>query len=151
MQPVLALTLKLLFVSNVHETEQEGVISFQTGQRDTLTNSIKNYRHFVTLAQEALADKSPVGVQLGNNGTIERMGLADSDFVIELADRENELSVYFQGHDGIFDLRHDHPDFRRLKDLLARARDSKKRVWFASGRGNVIEDAMEFTGVQEQH
>jgi hypothetical protein len=151
MQRVLALTLKLMFVNNVHETGQGAVISLQSGQRGTLLADGKNYRYYVTLAQEALADQHPVGVELRNDGTIERMGVADSDFITILADREGELSVYFQGHDGIFHLHRDHPEFQLLKDLLVHARDAKKRVWFASGPGNVLEDAMEFSSDDQTH
>jgi hypothetical protein len=142
---VLALTLKLMFVNNVHETDQGTVILFQTGERGMLRVGTENYRYCVTLAQRALARQHPIGVDLRKDELIARIGRADSDFVTALADREREVSVYFQGHDGIFHLHRDHPEFQLLKALLLRARDAKKRVWFASGPGNVLEDAMEFS------
>jgi hypothetical protein len=42
----------------------------------------------------------------------------------------DQVQVFFQGHDGVFRVKADHPEFARIRTVLNEAQRQKARVWF---------------------
>lgn len=58
---------------------------------------------------------------------------ADNDVPAQFQeDGADGVRVFFQGHDGVFRLQSDQPEFGRIRDLLDEAIRRKGRVWFVA-------------------
>lgn len=146
MAEALLLTLRLLVVSDIQPGESAIWIGFEGGQRGSLPRDHKDYADYLQLAQRSLETKYPVAVAMGPTGKIVEMESADNDFVKFFAARDAErMEVWFQGHNGIFFLRRDHPGFKQLSEILDQSLKEKRRVWFvARGSRLVLEDVLLF-------
>lgn len=108
-------------------------INFEGGKTAKLPKARKDYHDFMELARESLQRKYPVAVQLAEPDTITELVRADCDVVRKFVERDKEsMEIQFKGHDGIFFLRRDHPDFKRISDVLNRSIKEKKWVWFVA-------------------
>jgi len=145
MSEVLVLMLKLFVVIGIQKQGGATILQFQGGQTVQLAPQDKQYDYYLRLAQRSLERKHPVGVALDKSGkAVSELVRADSDFVSSLLDQEKEkIQVFFQGHDGIFFLRRDHPDFARIFGILKSSMEAKKRVWFVARKPSLlIEDVV---------
>jgi hypothetical protein len=139
------LMLKLVVVSGIQTGGNSTLLQFQDGQKGALSASLKDYSYYLELARRSLDRKQPVGVSLNReNGSIGEMARADNDFVAEVQDSGGEkLRVFFKGHDGIFSVRRDHPDFQRVLGVLKNSEAAGTRVWFVARKpALLIEDAI---------
>ncbi len=136
--------LRLLFVKSVQESSTDAVIIFQTDQRGRLSGSQRDYQYFLKLAQQSLKSQHPVGVRVDSAGEIGEIARSDNDFVHFLAEEsEDEVKVFFQGHDGIAHLERQHPRFEAIERDLRRSIKEKKRIWFVWRLPRlVLEDVM---------
>ncbi len=72
-----------------------------------------------------------MGVSFGEGDAITELIRADNDVPIQLwGEDPDRARVHFQGHDGVYCLKHDHPEFSRISALLGDALRQKARVWF---------------------
>ena len=133
MSEALGLILKLLVVKEIQKKDAGSAIIFQEGQSGSLPSSIKDYDYLLKLAYRSLERQHPVAVSLNKQGQITEMARADNDFPTQFIDNDKErMKVVFQGHDGTFFLRKDHPDFKKLSDVFHQAIKEKYRVWFVA-------------------
>ena len=73
----------------------------------------------------------PIGVTFGEGQTIMDVIRADNDVPSQVWEEEpGQARVLFQGHDGVFRLRPEHPESTRLRAELDQALPRKARVWF---------------------
>lgn len=137
--------LRLLVVREIQPSNSDVTILFENGPRSFLSASLKNYGYYLELARKSLDRRCPVGAALTDSGTITEIARADNDVPTQLLVHDKErMAVWFQGHNGIFYLRLDHPEFQRLNDVLKRSISTKGRVWFVARKpGLVIEDVVD--------
>jgi hypothetical protein len=142
MAEVVVLTLKLVFVIGIQKQTGATLVQFQGGQSGKLSPEAAHYDYYLRLAQRSLERKHPVGVAFDKSGdTISEVARADSDFVSNLVERDRErIEVHFQGHDGIFFLRRDHPEFPRISVALKTSMQANKRVWFVAKKPHLLLD-----------
>lgn len=144
MSEVLLLMIKLLVVSGIQAQGSSTVLQFQGGQKAVLDSHLKDYSYYLQLSRRSLERKQPVGVLFdAGNSSISEMARADNDFVAEVQDTGERLQIFFKGHDGIFSLRKDHPEFQRVLSVLKNSVAAKTRVWFVARKPSLsIEDAI---------
>jgi hypothetical protein len=83
------------------------------------------------LARRSQERRHPVGVSFGDGQTITEVLRADNDIPMQMIEEGPDgARILFQGHDGVFPLKPDHPESARLRDLLEEAIRQKARVWF---------------------
>jgi hypothetical protein len=131
MTETLATLTKLLVVEEILEDEEGATLRFQQGEYGRLGRRDGNYAADMALARRSKERRHPVGVIFGEGHAIAELIRADNDVPLQIADDgPDRAAVLFQGHDGVFQLRRDRPDFTRLRGLLARAVRQKVRIWF---------------------
>ncbi len=75
----------------------------------------------------------PVGLSIGDGHAITELTPADNDVPAQLWEEgADRVRVLFQGHDGVFCLKADHPEFARIRSLLDEALRQKARAWFVA-------------------
>ena len=85
------------------------------------------------LARRSLERQHPIGVCLGERQLVVELRRADNDVPAQFQeDGADGVRVFFQGHDGVFRLQSDQPEFGRIRDLLDEAIRRKGRVWFVA-------------------
>jgi hypothetical protein len=128
--------MKLLVVRKIKQGDNETTITFEQGQNALLSTNYVNqedYQYYLRLAKRSRERQHPVGVDLDQSNIIVGMARADNDFPMQLQEYDQEkMQVLFQGHDGIFYLRRDHPDFNRLLQVLNQSIRNRNRVWFVA-------------------
>ena len=118
-------------VREVHEDESGAALRFQQGGQGRLALGNANYATHLRLARRSQERQHPVGVTFGEGQTITEMIRADNDVPSQLWEEEpGQARVLFQGHDGVFRLRPEHPEAARLRAALGEAFRQKARVWF---------------------
>jgi len=134
MMPDLMLAMiKLVIVVGIQKTDSGSVIRFEQGGSASLLSTNSDYPYYLKLAERSLERKHPVGVALKGNEVTE-FSRADADIVSHLIDnkQKNRLEIGFQGHDGLFSLQHNHPEFARIADTLKISLKEKKQIWFVA-------------------
>lgn len=122
---------RLLIVREVQEDEGGAALRFQQGGHGRLSLRDANYATHMRLARRSQERQHPVGVSFGEGHTITELIRADNDVPSQLWEVEpDQARVLFQGHDGVFRLRPDHPESVRIRALLGEALRQKARVWF---------------------
>ena len=136
--------MKLLFVREIQLRPVETLVLFSEGLRGVISQGGNDTEYWIRLLQGSLDGEQPVGIAFDDHGRITTVGRADNDVVAHVArDRDENLEVGFQGHDGRFHLRHDHPEFERIEDVLEQSRTGNRPVWFVtSGPRLVIVDVI---------
>ena len=90
-----------------------------------------NYATHLRLARRSQERQHPVGVTFGEGHTITEVIRADNDVPSQMwEENPGQACVLFQGHDGVFRLRPEHPESDRLRAELGEALRQKARVWF---------------------
>jgi hypothetical protein len=138
MSEALTTVTRLLFVGEVREDEGGATLRFQDGARGRLTLGHPNYATQLRLARHGQERRHPVGVSLGEGHAITDLSRADNDVPAQLwEDGPGQARVLFQGHDGVFCLKQDHPESARLRAVLGDALRQKTRVWFVAQRSDL--------------
>lgn len=124
---------KLIIVREILEDEAGTTLLFQDGGHGRISRGDVDYAYFKRLAERSKERVHPVGVGFGDGHAISELINADNDVPRRiLADDSDHARVLFQGHDGIFRLKLEHPEFARLRRVLKNAIQKKARVWFVS-------------------
>jgi hypothetical protein len=122
---------RLLVVGEIQEDQSGAEIRFQRGIQGRLDLCDANYAKYLGLARRSQERQHPLGVSFGEGSTIAELIRADNDVPLRLCDEDPDRArVHFQGHDGVFGLRREHPEFTRISGLLDDALRQKARVWF---------------------
>src|SRR5689334_23261982 len=122
MAEALTALVKLLVVREIQEDEGGATLRFQQGGAGRLAISDANYAAWLRLARRGQERQQPAGVAIGEGQIITELVRADNDVPAEARDVEPDYArVLFQGHDGVFRIRHDHPESGRFRALLGEA------------------------------
>lgn len=125
-------------VQDVQEDTGGATLHFQEGGDGRLTIRDGDYAAYLRLARRSQERHHPVGVSFGEGRSIAALTRADNDVPTELWEEDREgAHVLFQGHDGVFRLKRDHPEFNRIRTLLDEAIGQKARVWFVSQQSDL--------------
>jgi hypothetical protein len=131
MPEALTTLTRLLIVREIEEDAMGAVIHFQEGAHGRLGLRDANYATHLRLARRSQERQHPVGVSLGEGQIITELIRADNDVPTQLGVEDRDRTrVLFAGHDGVFRLKHDHPELDRIRTLLGEALRQKARVWF---------------------
>ena len=128
----------LRVVREIHEDENGAALRFQQGGQRCLALGDVNYATHLRLARYSQERQHPVGVTFGEGQTITEIIRAHNDVPSQLWEEEpGQARVLFQGHDGVFRLRPEHPEAARLRAELGEALQQKARVWFIAQKPNL--------------
>ena len=128
----------LRVVQEVREDESGAALGFQQGGQGRLALGDANYATHLRLARRSQERQHPVGVTFGEGQTITEIIRAHNDVPSQLWEEEpGQARVLFQGHDGVFRLRPEHPEAARLRAELGEALRQKARVWFIAQKPNL--------------
>ncbi len=131
MAEVLTTLTRLLVVEQIHEDETGATLRLEQGNQGRLPLRDANYATYLRLARHSQERQHPVGVNVGDGETVTELVRADNDVPAQLGEEEPDRTrVLFDGHDGVFFLKHDHPDFARIRTLLGESLRQNARVWF---------------------
>ncbi|HYV37241.1 MAG TPA: hypothetical protein VE988_16155 [Gemmataceae bacterium] len=122
---------KLLVVREIQEDESGATLIFQNSCHGQLGLHDPNYALHLRLARRSQERQHPIGVSFGERHAIAELNRADNDVPTEISDENSHfVQVLFQGHDGVFRLKSDHPEATRLRSLLEAALRQKGQLWF---------------------
>jgi hypothetical protein len=122
---------RLLVVREIQENESGAALLFQQGGQGRLSRHDANYTTHLRLARRSHERQQPIGVTFGDGHVITELIRADSDVPMQLwEEAADHARLLFQGHDGAFRLKPDHPESVRIRALLTEAIRQKARVWF---------------------
>jgi hypothetical protein len=121
---------RLLIPQDVQEDDGGATLHFHQGIHGRLARGDADYETFLRLAQRCQERQHPVGVRFGEGQTIVELIRADNDIPTEVCGDAAGVRVLFQGHDGVFRLKDDHPELTRLRVGLSHAIQCKARIWF---------------------
>ena len=128
----------LRVVREIHEDENGAALRFQQGGQRCLALGDVNYATHLRLARYSQERQHPVGVTFGEGQTITEIIRAHNDVPSQLWEEEpGQARVLFQGHDGVFRLRPEHPESARLRAALGEALQQKARVWFIAQKSDL--------------
>src|SRR5262249_27721106 len=120
---------RLRVVRDIQEDEAGATLQFQQGGPGRLGGGGSDDASFLRPAPPSRERQHPVGACLGEGNALTELIRADNDVPTELRDEDADRAlVLFQGHDGVFWLKRDHPDPARLRALLREAIRQKARV-----------------------
>ncbi len=122
---------KLFVVLDIQEDESGATLRFQQGLHGRLAVRDANYATDLRMARRSQERQHPVGVSFGEGHAITELIRADNDVPTQLWEEDRDgARVLFQGHDGVFRVKPDHPESARIRALLGEAVRQKARVWF---------------------
>jgi hypothetical protein len=122
---------RLVIVDEIQADGKGATICFQHGDHGHLALGEARYATYLQLAQRSQERRHPVGVHFGEGQTITQVMRADNDVPMQIWQEDPDgVRVLFQGHDGIFRLKFDHPEFARIRAILDEAIRQEARVWF---------------------
>jgi hypothetical protein len=131
MAEALTAITRLLTVREIQEDASGAALHFQQGGQGRLPVRDANYATLLRLARRSQERQHPVGVNFGGGQAITELVRADNDVPTQVWEESpGRARVLFQGHDGVFHLKPDHPESARIRALLAEALRQKARVWF---------------------
>jgi hypothetical protein len=129
----------LRVVREIHEDESGATLHFLQGGQGRLALGDANYTTHLRLARRSQERQHPVGVTFGERQAITEMIRADNDVPSQVWEEEpDQARVLFQGHDGVFRLRTEHPESARLRAALGEALRQKTRVWFIAQKPELV-------------
>jgi hypothetical protein len=138
MTEALTTLTRLLTIQGIREDEGGATLHFQEGGEGRLAARDEDYAGNLRLARRSQERQHPVGVSFGDGQTITALTRADNDVPTTLWEEDRDgAHVLFQGHDGMFRLKRDHPEFNRIRALLDAAIRQKARVWFLSQQADL--------------
>jgi hypothetical protein len=131
MAEALTTLTRLLIVQEIQEDGSGAVLRFPKGGHGRLAHGDANYATNLRLARRSQERQHPVGVSFGEGQAITELIRADNDVPRQLWEEDSDHArVLFEGHDGVFLLKPDHPESDRIRALLGEAIRQKARVWF---------------------
>lgn len=122
--------MRLAIVREIQEDGSGATLRIQQGSQGRLDINDANYAAPLRLARRSHERQHPLGVRFSEAQTIAELVRADNDVPTEFSEDATGARVIFQGHDGIFRLKSDHPESVRLRALLDEAIRQKVRTWF---------------------
>jgi hypothetical protein len=123
--------LNLYFIINLQPLNQGIKVTLQNEKVVTLSKFHGSYDYFTKLINYALERKHPVGLAISKENEILSVARADNDFVESIILKDGEtFIIHFQGHDGVFSLDRNHPNFDKIYTTLERSRMNSQRIWF---------------------
>jgi hypothetical protein len=130
---------KLLIVRDVVEDASGAVLRFHEGSQGRLDLSAANFATCLRLARRSQERQHPVGVSFRQGEFIANLLRSDNDVPTEIGvEGSHGARVLFQGHDGIFHLKADHPDVDRIRALLNESIQLMGRVWFVAHKPDLV-------------
>jgi hypothetical protein len=142
MAEALTVLTRLLVVSEILEDESGATLRFQQGGDGRLTLRDPRFPANLRLARRSQERQHPVGVSFGEGHAITDIIRADNDVPAQLWEEGERARVLFQGHDGIFWLKPDHPESARIRALLMEAIREKARIWFIAQNDLALLDVL---------
>ena len=122
---------RVLVIREIQEDESGAVLHFRQGGHGRLALRDANYATHLRLARRSHERQHPVGVSFGQGQAVTELIRADNDVPSQLWEEDSDQAlVLFQGHDGVFRVKPDHPGSARLRALLGEALQHQGRVWF---------------------
>jgi len=98
-----------------------------------------NYASQLQLARRSQERQHPVGVSFGEAHAVTELVRADNDVPKELWDEDADRAlVLFEGHDGVFRVKTEHPEYARIRALIVEALRQKARVWFIAHKPDLV-------------
>lgn len=136
--------LRLLIPARIQESAPGATIIFQAGLKGTLSRNQEDYESHLSLAQQGLERRHPVGVRVDSAGEIGQIARADNDFIAFIGEETgNTVKVGFQGHDGTAYLDRRHARYDEIIRDLERSLKEKRRIWFVWSHPRLmLEDAL---------
>jgi len=130
---------RLLIVREVRDNETGATISFHQGGHGCLSIHAANYASQLRYARRSQERQHPIGVRFADAHAIAELIRADNDVPAQVWEEGPDgVRVLFQGHDGVFRLKSDHPDSARIRTLLREALEQKARVWFVADNPDLV-------------
>ncbi|HKI37915.1 MAG TPA: hypothetical protein VKA46_39035 [Gemmataceae bacterium] len=131
MAETLTTPIKLLVVREIQEDASGAALRFQEGGHGRLAVRDANYATYLRLARRSQERQQPVGISFGEGQAITELIHADNDVPTQLWEEEPDRArILFQGHDGVFRLKPEHPEADRIRAMLGETLRQKARVWF---------------------
>jgi hypothetical protein len=130
MAEVAATLTKLFTVQEIQEDGKGATLRFQQGSQARLDAGDANYATYLRLARRSHERQHPIGVRFGEGQAIAELIRGDNDVPAQLCEDAAGVRVFFQGHDGVFCLKADHPNYPHLRSLLSDAIRQKAWLWF---------------------
>lgn len=139
MAETLTTLTRLLIVREIQEDGSGAILRFQQVGQGRLALADVNYETHLQLARRSQQRRHPVGVRFGEGRIFAELIRADNDVPTQLyEDDADGVRVLFQGHDGVFHLKADHPEFTRLRALLDEAIRRKALIWFLAQKPELM-------------
>jgi len=138
MAEALTTLARLRVVREIQEHDAGAALCFHQGAHGRLALSDANYSTHLRLARRSQERQHPVGVTFGEGDAITELVRADNDVPARISEEEaDHVQVLFHGHDGVFRLKADHPEYARVRALLDDAMRQKARVWFVAQKADL--------------
>jgi hypothetical protein len=133
MAETLTTLTRLFIVREIQEDGSGATIHFQQGGSGRLDLRDANYATHLRLSRRSQERQHPIGVTFSERQVITELIRADNDVPAQLWEEDRDRArVHFQGHDGVFHLKSDHPESTRIRALLDEALRQKAPVWFVA-------------------
>ena len=124
---------RLLIVQEILEDASGATLRFLEGSHGRLALSEGSYATHLRLARRSQERQHPVGVRFGDGQVVMELIRADNDVPAQLGEEQpNCVRVLFQGHDGVFCVKSDHPESARMRAMLGEAIQRNTPVWFVA-------------------
>jgi hypothetical protein len=134
---------KIAFIADVLEKSNSSRIRIEGEEYADLESGDREVADgIVARAKESFRRRCPVSVGKDQSGKITSLYFVDCDYVKSIKEgTENKLEIEFRGHLTYpYFLAKDHPDYKKIYDLLQNALAKKSRVWIDIGDGSMISD-----------
>jgi hypothetical protein len=131
MAEALTTVTRLRVVREIHEDDAGAALRFQQGAHGRLARHDANYSTHLRLARRSQERQHPVGATVVEGDAVTELIRADNDVPAQIWEQQaDHVHVIFQGHDGVFRLKMDHPEYARVLAQLDEALRQQARVWF---------------------
>ncbi len=139
MAEALTSLVTLLVIRDIEEDATGAALRFEGGTEGRLVVQDPGYARSLKLARRSRERSQPVGGNFGERHAITEVLRADNGVPLQVSDLGSEARlVLFQGQDGVFRLRPDHPQAERLRGVLEEAIRGRKPVWFVAHRPDLV-------------
>lgn len=130
--------MKLCFITNLQLIDQAIEVTLQSQKIVSLAKSHESYEYVTKLLTNAVESKRlrrPLGLAISEENEIIAAQYPDNDLVMRIIpENEETFRVWMRGHDGIFRLDRNHPDFDGIYAALDTSRVCSRRIWFIADR-----------------
>jgi hypothetical protein len=138
MAEALTLVPRLRVAREIHEDDAGAALRFQQGANGRLARHDTNYSTHLLLARRSQERQHPIGVTFVEGDAVTELVRADNDVPDRIWEEAmDHVQVLFHGHDGVFRLKTDHPEYARVRAQLDEALRQKARVWFLAQKADL--------------